>query len=249
MLHRIEWAEDGQGEGRVGQGILPADFPAAHHVHAPADPLGVALGKLADERRRARALHVGLVDAAADAALQASRSGGLQQRFGAVALQAQGLQHLLLALHSLVHGDHVVELTKAQLDGCGAELAQVVLLLQNVVPAPAGVQAPRFEEVLEGLGGGARQALAPVLQPQLLHPGLELLGVLGILRDDAVGGVLDAEAAQGAHGHLGLVALCEQRGPDLSQVLGPEVARLDAASPGPPLGEGRRRVDSLRFFR
>ena len=86
----------------------------------------------------------------------------------------------------------------------------------------------------------------PILQPQLLHPGLKDLGVLGVLRDDAVGGVPDAEAqsppvAQGAHGRFGLVALREQRGPDLSQVLGPEVARLDAARPGPPLGEGWHR--------
>ena len=82
-----------------------------------------------------------------------------------MALQAQGLQYLLLALHGLVHGDHVVELTQAQLDGGGAKLAQVALLLQNVVPAPAGVQAPRFEEVLKNLGGGARQALAPYSSP------------------------------------------------------------------------------------
>ena len=82
--------------------------------------------------------------------------------------------------------------------------------------------------MLEGLGGGARQALAPVLQAQLLHP------------------VPDAEAqgppvAEGAHGDLGLVALGQQRGADAAQVLGPEVARLDAARPGAPLGEGRHR--------
>ena len=70
--------------------------------------------------------------------------------------------------------------------------------------------------------------------------------VLGVLRDDAVGGVPDAEAqgapvAQGAHGHLGLVALGQQRGADAAQVLGAEVARLDAARPGAPLGEGRHR--------
>ena len=127
-----------------------------------------------------------------------------------------------------------------------AELALVVLLLQDPVPAAARIQALRLEQVLEGLGGGARQALAAVLQAQLLHPGLEDFGVLGVLRDDAVGGVPDAEAqgppvAQGAHGHLGLVALGQQRGADAAQVLGPEVARLDAAGPGAPLGEGRHR--------
>ena len=37
---------------------------------------------------------------------------------------------------------------------------------------------------------------------------------------------------------LGLVALGQQRGADAAQVLGPEVARLDAAGPGAPLGEG-----------
>ena len=154
-----------------------------------------------------------------------------------MALQAQGLQHLGLALQGLVHGDDVVEL---------AELALVVLLLQDPVPAAPRIQALRLEQVLEGLGGGARQALAPVLQAQLLHPGLEDFGVLGVLRDDAVGGVPDAEpqgapVAQGAHGHLGLVALGQQRGADAAQVLGPEVARLDAARPGAPLGEGRHR--------
>ena len=100
--------------------------------------------------------------------------------------------------------------------------------------------------MLEGLRRSARQTLPPVLQPQLLHPGLEDLGVLGVLRDDAVGGVLHAEpqgppVAQGAHGHLGLVALGEQRGADLAEVLGPEVARFDAPRPGAPLGEGRHR--------
>ena len=173
------------------------------------------------------------MDAAAHAALQARGAGGR-------------LEHLGLALQGLVHGDDVVELAGAQLDGGGAELAQVVLLLQDPVPARAGVQALGLEEVLEGLGGGAGQALAPVLQAQLLHPGLEDLGVLGVLRDDAVGGVPDAEpqgppVAQGAHGHLGLVALGEQRGADLAEVLGPEVTRLDAAGPGAPLGEGRHR--------
>ena len=235
-------AEDGQGEGCVGQGVLAAP----HHVHAVADAVGIALRQLADQRRRARALHVGFVDAAAHAALQARGAGGLQERLGPVALQAQGLQHLGLALQGLVHGDDVVELAAAQLDGGGAELALVVLLLQHPVPAAAGVQALRLEEVLEGLGGGARQALPPVLQAQLLHPCLEDFGVLGVLRDDAVGGVPDAEAqgppvAQGAHGHLGLVALGQQRGADAAQVLGPEVARLDAAGPGAPLGEGRHR--------
>ena len=241
-LHGVQGAEDGQGEGCVGQGVLAAP----HHVHAVADPVGIALRQLADQRRRARALHVGLVDAPAHAALQARGAGGLQERLGPVALQAQGLQHLGLALQGLVHGHDVVELAAAQLDGGGAELALVVLLLQDPVPAAPRIQALRLEEVLEGLGGGARQALAPVLQAQLLHPGLEDFGVLGVLRDDAVGGVPDAEAqgppvAQGAHGDLGLVALGQQRGADAAQVLGPEVARLDAAGPGAPLGEGRHR--------
>ena len=173
-------------------------------------------GDWAEDLRRARALHVGLVNAPAHAALQARGAGGLQERLGPVALQAQGLQHLGLALQGLVHGHDVVELAAAQLDGGGAELALVVLLLHP------RIQALRLEEVLEGLGGGARQALAPVLQAQLLHPGLEDFGVLGVLRDDAVGGVPDAEAqgppvAQGAHGDLGLVALGQQRGADAAQ--------------------------------
>ena len=37
------------------------------------------------------------------------------------------------------------------------------------------------------------------------------------------------------------MALGQQRGADAAQVLGPEVARLDAAGPGAPLGEGRHR--------
>ena len=50
-----------------------------------------------------------------------------------------------------------------------------------------------------------------------------------------------APVAQGAHGDLGLVALGQQRGADAAQVLGPEVARLDAARPGAPGGKGRHR--------
>ena len=111
-LHGVQGAEDGQGEGCVGQSVLAAP----HHVHAVADPVGIALRQLADQRRRARALHVGLVDAPAHAALQARGAGGLQERLGPVALQAQGLQHLGLALQGLVHGDDVVELAAAQLD-------------------------------------------------------------------------------------------------------------------------------------
>ena len=99
-LHGVQGAEDGQGEGCVGQGVLAAP----HHVHAVADAVGIALRQLADQRRRARALHVGLVDAAAHAALQARGAGGLQERLGPVALQAEGLQHLGLALQGLVHG-------------------------------------------------------------------------------------------------------------------------------------------------
>ena len=68
---------------------------------AVADPVGIALRQLADQRRRARALHVGLVDAAAHAALHASGAGGLQERLGPVTLQAEGLKHLGLALQGL----------------------------------------------------------------------------------------------------------------------------------------------------
>ena len=72
----------------VGQGVLAAP----HHVHAVADPVGIALRQLVDQRRRARALHVGLVDAAAHAALQARGA------------------------------DDVVELAAAQLDGAEQSL-------------------------------------------------------------------------------------------------------------------------------
>ena len=82
-----------------------------------------------------------------------------------MALQAQGLQHLGLALQGLVHRDDVVEFAGAQLDGGGAELALVVLLLQDAVPAAPGVQAFGLEEVLEGLGGGAGQALPRYSSP------------------------------------------------------------------------------------
>ena len=44
----------------------------------------------------------------------------------------------------------MVELAAAQLDGGGAELALVVLLLQDPVPAAPQIQALRLEEVLEG---------------------------------------------------------------------------------------------------
>ena len=135
----VQGAEDGQGEGCVGQGVLAAP----HHVHAVADAVGIALRQLADQRRRARALHVGFVDAAAHAALQARGAGGLQERLGPVALQAQGLQHLGLALQGLVHGDDVVELAAAQLDGGGAELALVVLLLLRSWKASAAAPARR----------------------------------------------------------------------------------------------------------
>ena len=71
--------------------------------------------------------------------------------------------------------------------GAEQSLQRKFCSVQDAVPAAAGVQALRLEEVLEGLGGGASKALAAVLEAELLHPALEELGVLGVLRDDAVG--------------------------------------------------------------
>ena len=41
-IHGVKGAEDGQGEGCVGQGVLAAP----HHVHAVADPVGTHFASL-----------------------------------------------------------------------------------------------------------------------------------------------------------------------------------------------------------
>ena len=94
--------------------------------------------------------------------------GILQSSLGALAIQAEGLELLDLAPEGLVHRDHVVELAGAQPHGRFAELAQPALRRQNLLPVLR--QLPlRFQELHEGLGGGACQPLPAVLQAQPLH--------------------------------------------------------------------------------
>ena len=66
----VQRAEDGQRERGVRQRILAA----AHDVHAVADPVGIARGKPADQRRRSRRAGVGLQDVTAQPALQCEQS-------------------------------------------------------------------------------------------------------------------------------------------------------------------------------
>ena len=110
--------------------------------------------------------------------------GGLQEGLGAVALQAQSLQGLPLAVEGLVDRDDVVRLGRGGFDGRAAQSAEPLLLQQqlpHVAPVPAGLQ-----ERGEDLAGGRCEALAPVAEVQLGHPPLEHLRVLGVLVDDAV---------------------------------------------------------------
>ena len=71
----VQRAEDRQGERCVGEGVLAA----ADDVHALTDPVGIALRQPADQRRQPRRAGVGLVDKAAEPALQARGVGGLQE--------------------------------------------------------------------------------------------------------------------------------------------------------------------------
>ena len=124
----VQRAEDRQGKRCVGEGVLAA----ADDVHALTDPVGIALRQPADQRRQPRRAGVGLVDKAAEPALQARGVGGLQEGLGAVALQAQSLQGLPLAVEGLVDWDDVVRLGRGGFDGRAAQRAEPLLLQQQL---------------------------------------------------------------------------------------------------------------------
>ena len=133
----------------------------------------------------------------------------------------------------------MVQLAGRPVDGGRAELPQVVLFGEDGLD---GRIPPRLEEVEEDLARRAREALAPVGEPQPPHPGLQHLRVLVEIGDHAVPAAADAEAQaaplrEAAHDHLRAVALGQQLAPDPRQVLGVEVAARDLTLPLPPLLE------------
>ena len=181
-------------------------------------------------RRRSR----GRGDKAGSPGSWRGRSPG-RSWIGAVALQAQSLQGLPLAVEGLVDGHDVVRLGRGSVDGRAAQSAEA-LLLQQQLPLPA-----RLQERSEDLAGGRGEALAPVAEVQLGHPLREHLRVLGVLVDDAVA-ALGSQAQvpplhQAAHGHVGLVPLPQQLCPGHVQVLAPEVPGLDLPAPLLPVPE------------
>ena len=108
-LNAVRRAQDGQGEGGVGQPVAPA----AHHVHADVRAVLCARLRLKNQRGQLGAPDV-LHDAGGHAALQTRGLRALPQRLLAVAVAAQRLQSLHAARKGLPHRHHVVQLAGAR---------------------------------------------------------------------------------------------------------------------------------------
>ena len=163
---------------------------------------------------------------------------------------AERLELLDLPAERGAHRHHVVELAGAQRDGRAAELAHAALRGQDLLALLRHLPL-RPEQVQEDLVGGPRQPLASVPQAEALHPGLQHLGVLGQVADDAVrlAGPQPQAAplTEAAHGHPGAVPRGHQRGARSPQVPRPKVARARLAVPLLPARELRHaRLPALR---
>ena len=124
----VQGAEDGQGEASVGQAVLSA----AAHVDALAGAVEIPLLQLEDQRREPGGGGIVLVHIATEAALQGGAVVAFEARLGSMALQAQGLQLLLLPGERLGHRDDVIDLEGPHSDGRATELANQQLF----PPAP-----------------------------------------------------------------------------------------------------------------
>ena len=242
----VQGTEDGQWEASVGQAVLSA----AAHVDALAGAIVVPLLQLEDQRRKPGGCGVVLVDVATEAALQGGAVVAFEARLGSMALQAQGLQLLLLSGERLGHRDDVIDLEGAHSDGSATELAHPLLPRQQLLPPTPGVLAPALQQVQEHLQAGPGEALPPIGHAQALRPLLQHLRVLAELPNHAVRSAHNPQPqrgplAQPPHGDLGLVALRQQLRPDPAKVFRVEVPRFDLSLPQLPLLELRHGIVPL----
>ena len=159
-LNAIRRAQDGQGEGGVGQPVAPA----AHHVHADVRAVLCARLRLKNQREQLGApdeLH----NARGHAALQTRGLRALSQRLLAVAVAAQRLQSLHAARKGLPHRHHVVQRRRPSPQPHSAHLPFCAARVFCLSAAPG-----TLEQLQKNLVRQAGQALAPVLLPQCLAP-------------------------------------------------------------------------------
>ena len=171
--------KDRQGKRCVGQSVLAA----ADDVHALTDPVGIALRQPADQRRQPRRACVGLVDVAAEPALQARGVGGLQEGLGAGTPGTKPAGPASGRRRPGGLGRRGPPRPWRLRWACRTERRA------PAAPAPAPARRP-------GPGAPSRarrrprwrppRGAAPVAEVQLGHPPLEHLRVFGILVDDAV---------------------------------------------------------------
>ena len=200
-LNAVRRAQDGQGEGGVGQPVAPA----THHVHADVQRVLCARLRLKNQRRQLGAPDV-LHDAGGHAALQTRGLRALSQRLLAVAVAAQRLQSLHAARKGLPHRRHVVQLAGGQ--PAAAQGALAALPGQGLLPLRrTGHLSFRLEQLQEDLVRQPGQPLAPVLLPQCLAPPLQHLVLLRQLSDPcAPPQPQPAVLRRAADGHLGALA-------------------------------------------
>ena len=122
------------GRGTRSSTRMRAASAAAHHIHAPADPVLVPLLQPTDQRRQPRRVHIGLACRGAEAALQHGRVRIFQAGLEPVALVAERLELLDLPAEGGAHRHHVVELAGAERDGRAAQLAGAALRGQDLLP-------------------------------------------------------------------------------------------------------------------
>ena len=242
----VQGAKHRQGEASVGQAVLSA----AAHVDALAGPVEIPLLQLEDQRRQPGGGGVVLVHVATEPALQGGAVVALQARLGAMTLQAQGLQLLLLSGEGLGHGDDVIDLEGPHSDGRTTELAHPLLPRQQLLPPAPGVLALALQQVQEDFQAGPGEALPPIGHAQALRPLLQHLRVFAELPDHAVRSARNPQPqrgplAQPPHGDLGLVALRQQLRSDPANVFRVEVPRFDLSLPQLPLLELRHGVVPL----
>ena len=239
-LNAVRRAQDGQGEGGVGQPVAPA----AHHVHADVRAVLCARLRLKNQLGAPDVLH----DAGGHAALQTRGLRALSQRLLAVAVAAQRLQSLRAARKGLPHRHHVVQLAGTGRQPAAAQRALAVLRGQGLLPLRRAGHLPlRLQQLQKNLVRQAGQALAPVLLVERLAPPPQHLVLLRQLSDPgAPPQPQPAVLRRAADGHLGALANGHKLAPRLAQVLAPEQARLHVRGvKAPPLSDGRQGLPRL----
>ena len=202
-LNAVRRAQDGQGEGGVGQPVAPA----AHHVHADVQRVRCARLRLKNQRRQLGAPDV-LHDAGGHAALQTRGLRALSQRLRCGSRRTAPAKFARCPQRPASPAPRGPARRRRQ--PAAAQRALAVLRGQGLLPLRRAGHLPlRLQQLQKNLVRQAGQALAPVLLVERLAPPPQHQPQPAVLR-------------RAADGHLGALADGHELPPRLAQVLAPE---------------------------